>query len=88
MSKSKQSVKEKHLKESLSKLYQVSQDNIRNIEWSESKGAAAEDGFTTELVAVNGKAEIDRIDQEFSFMVKLTPEIGFRAEMVKEVSYK
>ena len=31
-------------------------------------------------------AKIDGASKEFSFMVKLTPEIGFRAAMVKEVS--
>ena len=35
-----------------------------------------------------GMAKIDRASKEFSFMVKLTPEIGFRAAMVKEVSTK
>ena len=33
-------------------------------------------------------AKIDGASKEFSFMVKLTPEIGFRAAMVKEVSTK
>ena len=31
-------------------------------------------------------AKINGASKEFSFMVKLTPEIGFRAAMVKEVS--
>ncbi len=54
MSESKQVVKEADLKESIANLYNVSKDSIGNIEWSESKGAAAEDGFTTQLVAVKG----------------------------------
>ena len=37
-------------------------------------------------MAVKGTAKIDEIIKEFSFMVKLTPDIGFRAAMVKEVS--
>ena len=53
MSESKQ-VKEEALKESIANFYNVSKGSIENIEWSESKGAAAEDGFTTQLVAVKG----------------------------------
>ena len=54
MSESKQVVKEEDLKESIANLYNVSKESIENIEWSESKEAAAEDGFTTQLVAVKG----------------------------------
>ena len=37
-------------------------------------------------MAVKGTAKIDDTIKDFSFMVKLTPDIGFRAAMVKEVS--
>ena len=61
---------------------------IQEIQWSESKGSAADDGFTTELVAVKGKANISGKIEEFSFMVKLTPEIaGRRLDMVMEVRH-
>ena len=83
MSESKQ-VKEADLEESIANLYNVSKDSIENIEWSESKGAGAEDGFTTQLVAVKGLAKIVGASKEYSFIVKLTPEIGFRAAMVKK----
>ena len=59
--------------------------NFQELQWSESKGAVADDGYTTELVAVKGKANVSGRIEEFSFMVKLTPEIGPRAKMVKEV---
>ena len=39
-------------------------------------------------MAVKGTAKIDDTIKEFSFMVKLTPDIGFRAAMVKEVSFR
>ena len=59
--------------------------NFQELHWSESIGAVADDGYTTELVAVKGKANVSGRIEEFSFMVKLTPEIGPRAKMVKEV---
>ena len=37
-------------------------------------------------MAVKGSANIDEIIREFSFMVKLAPNIGFMANVVKEVS--
>ena len=59
--------------------------NLQDLQWSESKGAVADDGYTTELVAVKGTANVSGKIKEFSFMVKFTPEIGPRAKMVKEV---
>ena len=62
--------------------------DIQEIQWSESKGSAADDGFTTELVAVKGKANVSGKNEEFSFMVKLTPEFdALRIDMVTEVRY-
>ena len=78
-------VKEEYLKISLTKLYNVMEKSVEIIQWSENKGSAAEDGFTTELVAVKGTANITNKMQNFSFMIKLTPEIGHRVNMVKEV---
>ena len=70
------------------KLLNPTKFEIQEIQWSESKGSAADDGFTTELVAVKGKANISGKIVEFSFMVKLTPEIaGRRLDMVMEVRY-
>ena len=59
--------------------------NFQELHWSESIGAVGDDGYTTELVAVKGKANVSGRIEEFSFMVKLTPEIGPRAKMVTEV---
>merc|ERR1712241_1056880 len=78
-------VKEVYLKTSLTKLYNVMEKSVEIIQWSENKGSAAEDGFTTELVAVKGTANITNKMQNFSFMIKLTPEIGHRVNMVKEM---
>ena len=62
---------------------------IQEIQWSESKGSAADDGFTTELVAVKGKAIVSGKTEYFSFMVKQTPEIaGRRLNMCMEVTHK
>ena len=59
---------------------------IQELQWSESSGSGAEDGFTSELVAVKGKANVSGRSEEFSFMVKSTPEIaGQRLDMVMEV---
>ena len=78
-------VKEQYLKISLTKLYNVTENSVVILQWSENKGSAAEDGYTTELVAVKGLANIKDKMQDFSFMIKLTPEIGHRVNMVKEV---
>merc|ERR1712241_782064 len=77
-------VKEQYLKISLTKLYDVTENSVEILQWSENKGSAAEDGYTTELVAVKGLANIKDKMQDFSFMIKLTPEIGHRVNMVKE----
>ena len=70
------------------KLINPTKFKIQEIKWSESKGSAVDDGFTTELVAVKGKANVSGEIKEFSFMVKLTPEIaGPRLEMVLEVRH-
>jgi len=55
------------------------------LDWSEAKGSTANDGFTTELIAVKGKSNISGKNQDFSFMVKMTPETGHRVNMVKEM---
>jgi len=78
-------VKLSYVRLSLANLYNVNKDLIKELQWSESKGAAADDGYTTELVAVKGKANVSGKIEEFSFMVKLTPEIGPRAKMVDEM---
>ena len=71
------------------KLINPTNFEIQEIQWSESKGSAADDGFTTELVAVKGKAIVSGKTEKFSFMVKLTPEIaGRRLDMVMEVRQK
>ena len=61
-------------------------ESIKSLSWIETLGAAAEDGFTTQILAVKGTVKIDEIIKEFSFMVKLAPNRGFMATVVKEVS--
>ena len=71
------------------KLINPTNFEIQEIQWSESKGSAADDGFTTELVAVKGKAIVSGKTEYFSFMVKQTPEIaGRRLNMCMEVTHK
>merc|ERR1711992_377219 len=85
MSKALKLVKESDLKKALANFHSVNEDCIQILQWSESSGSAADDGFTTELVAVKGKSKIFEKFQDFSFMVKMTPEIGHRVKMVKEM---
>ena len=71
------------------KLINPTKFEIEEIQWSESKGSAADDGFTTELVAVKGKAIVSGKTENFSFMVKQTPEIaGQRLDMCLEVKHE
>ena len=68
---------------------QITNFDIQELQWSESKGSAADDGFTTELVAVKGKAIVSGKTEKFSFMVKQTPEIaGRRLDMCMEVKHE
>ena len=86
MSESKQNVvKENDLKLALKNLYNVSEESIQSLEWSENKGSAADDGLMGQLVAVRGTAEVNNKIKKFSFMVKLTPETDSKAALVKEV---
>ena len=78
-------VKESDLKKALANFHDKDADCIQLLDWSEAKGSAANDGFTTELIAVKGKSNISGKNQDFSFMVKMTPETGHRVNMVKEV---
>ena len=80
-------ISQKHLTVALASDFKVSKEDIQNVEWTESAGAELMDGFTTEVVAVRGQAKIaNKNHVNFSYIVKLTPEVGYRADLVKDVS--
>ena len=79
-------IKADYLAAALATDFEVSKEVVKNVEWEESAGAGVMDGFTTEVVAAKGQAEIAGKKVEFSYIVKLTPNIGYRVDMVKEVS--
>ena len=80
-------ISQKHLTVALASDFKVSKEDIQNLEWTESAGAELMDGFTTEVVAVRGQAKITNKNHvNFSYIVKLTPEVGYRADLVKDVS--
>ena len=80
-------ISQKHLIAALATDFKVSNGDVQNVEWTESAGAGVMDGFTTEVVAVRGQAKIaNKNHVNFSYIVKLTPEVGYRADLVKDVS--
>ena len=80
-------ISQKHLIAALATDFKVSNGDVQNVEWTESAGAGVMDGFTTEVVAVRGQAKItNKNNVNFSYIVKLTPEVGYRADLVKDVS--
>jgi len=85
MSDTSKLVKKSYLTHALANFYTVNENLIQNLNWTESKGSAAGDGFTTELVAVKGNAIVNGRIQNFSFMVKMTPENGIGNIMVNEM---
>ena len=80
-------ISQNHLTAALATDFKISEEKIHNVEWTESAGAGLMDGFTTEVVAVRGQAKIaNKNHVNFSYIVKLTPEVGYRADLVKDVS--
>ena len=80
-------IRENHLIAALATDFKVSKEDIQNVEWTESAGAGVMDGFTTEVVAARGTAKIaNKSHVNFSYMAKLTPEVGHRVDLVKDVS--
>ena len=84
---------QKHLIAALATDFRISKEDVQNVEWTECAGAGLMDGFTTEVVAVRGQAEVtiqchylSLTYVYFSYIVKLTPEVGYRADLVKDVS--
>ena len=77
-------VKESYIKSALSADFAT--DSVNSIKWTESAGAGLADGFTTEIIAVKGTAEINGKTETFSYVVKMAPESGYMAQMVKEVN--
>ena len=78
---------QKHLIAALATYFRISEKDVQNVEWTECAGAGLMDGFTTELVAVRGQAKIaNKNHVNFSYIVKLTPEVGYRADLVNDVS--
>ena len=78
-------VKESDLKKALANIYDKNVDDIKLLKWSAAKGSAINDGYTTELLAVKGKSKVFEKIQDFSFMVKITPDVGHRVNLVKKV---
>ena len=81
-------VKESYIKPALANDYKVSQASVNSIEWTEAAGAGVTDGYTTEIIAIKGTAEVNNKTEQFSYIVKMAPESGHLAQMVKEVSRK
>ena len=79
-------VKEFYIHSALATDYKVSQNVVKSIEWTESAGAGLTDGYTTEIIAITGTAEVNGKTQQFSYIAKMAPETGHMAKMVKEVS--
>ena len=80
-------ISQKHLIAALATDFRISKEDVQNVEWTECAGAGLMDGFTTEVVAVRGQAKIaNKNHVNFSYIVKLTPEVGYRADLVKDVS--
>ena len=80
-------IKADHLAAALATEFEVSKEVVKNVEWEESAGAGVMDGFTTEVVAAKGQADVAGRSVEFSYIVKMTPEIGYRVEMVQKVRW-
>ena len=79
-------VKESYLLSAIANDYAVAQNSVKFLDWTESAGAGLTDGFTTEIIAVKGTAKIKDEIKKFSYIVKLAPESGYMAQMVKEVN--
>ncbi len=76
----------KSLVKSLAAEHNVSDADIKLLDWSTKAGSGDTDNFATDMVAVNGKATVSGKEVAFSYMAKVLPNGKMRQEMVKKVN--
>ena len=78
-------IQESDLIKALANFHNKNVDCVKLLKWSAVKGSSINDGYTTELFAVKGNSKISEKIQNFSFMVKIAPDVGHRVELIKKV---